>query len=409
MDGGPDRSSGRDTEHDAVSVGVDSSGNVYIAGNMMNTNYFGTTSLNYNGKYPYVAKFDKNGAFQWVKTGTMSYTLREVVFDKSGNAYGVGSGGGGAWVTKISNSGKWQWNRVYKGPNGYHDAWGIALDKNQANFYIAGNFDKSITIGSTTLTSTGGGDSFITKLNSSGTPQWSKVINSTGTEFARGLHVDKFDNLYLTGLFSGTLSFLNGQGSLFTFVATGGQKAYIAKFNSLGVFAWCRSVNGGTSRGVAVVTDSNGDPYVTGWFNSNLVVGTNTFTTKGDYDIFLLKYSSGGVLQWGRTMGGKGYDYSTGLASDSLSNVYLTGLYRSTMTANGKQYASLGGTDFFVAMFDSSGTIKWLNTGGTYSNDDSQGIAVDGTDYYIAGHLGPGPYYGKTSRYERGLLLKNLP
>ena len=72
------------------------------------------------------------------------------------------------------------------------------------------------------------------------------------------------------------------------------------------------------SQGVA--TDSSGNVYISGSTRGALA-GTN----KGEYDAFVAKYNSSGKLLWKKQLGTSGYDSSSGVATDSNGNVYISG------------------------------------------------------------------------------------
>ena len=50
--------------------------------------------------------------------------------------------------------------------------------------------------------------------------------------------------------------------------------------------------------------DSNGDSYIMGWFNTNIVSTVGSINSNGNYDIFLLKINSDGTHAWLKGFGG---------------------------------------------------------------------------------------------------------
>ena len=48
-------------------------------------------------------------------------------------------------------------------------------------------------------------------------------------------------------------------------------------------------------------------------------------TNAGGFDGFVVKYSSGGIKQWTRLLGGNKSDWGSGITTDSSGNFFVTG------------------------------------------------------------------------------------
>ena len=94
---------------------------------------------------------------------------------------------------------------------------------------------------------------------------------------------------------------------------------FIAKYNSSGDQIWIEQIFS-TSREnpKAISIDSLENIYITGFTNGALN-GANS----GGNDIFLIKYSSDGVLQFKEQFGSSKNDIGLGVRVDSKNNVYL--------------------------------------------------------------------------------------
>ena len=99
----------------------------------------------------------------------------------------------------------WLWARNAGGSSSDY-CNSIAVDVN-GNSYVTGSFQGSATFGSTTLTSSGGSDIFIAKLDSSGNWLWAKNAGGTGADIGNGIAVDADGNSYVTGYFEGSSTF----------------------------------------------------------------------------------------------------------------------------------------------------------------------------------------------------------
>ncbi|MFI5151469.1 MAG: gliding motility-associated C-terminal domain-containing protein [Bacteroidia bacterium] len=85
------------------------------------------------------------------------------------------------------------------------------------------------------------------------------------------------------------------------------------------------------STGSGIATDALGNVFVTGFFDSTtLTFGTFTLNSSGPNDIFLAKYDPSGNVLWARSAGGSGDDVAYGVATDLGGNCYITGYFKSS-------------------------------------------------------------------------------
>src|SRR5437899_3068054 len=112
----------------------------------------------------------------------------------------------------------------------------------------------------------------------------------------------------------------------------------------------------GTDEGFAIALDSSGNVYVTGFTESTNFPGTAggpQAASGGSADAFVSKLTPDlKTLTQSTYLGGSSTDGGSGIALDSLGNVYVTGGTLSTNfpgTAGGAQAASGGGVDDFVS------------------------------------------------------------
>lgn len=182
-----------------IDVGI--SGNSFITGEFQGTATFGSISLtSTNSIFPdiFLASYDTAGNVLWAKSagGNTNDFGKNIAVDGSGNSYITGefdgsasfgsttltsSGGVDIFVAKYDVSGNALWAKR-AGGNLEERAAGIALDGSE-NIYISGYFLGEASFGSTTLTSSGAGDIYTTKLSS-----------VTGIPNSTGLHISTYPN-----------------------------------------------------------------------------------------------------------------------------------------------------------------------------------------------------------------------
>ena len=148
----------------------------------------------------------------------------------------------------------------------------------------------------------------------------------------------------------------------------------LLKYNSGGQLQWDRVWGrGGLLRDVAeaILISSTDDIYVAGYTEN---------VHAGECDIFLLKYNNTGDLQWYDVWGGSGYESCYGIAIDTNNNIFLAG-YTDSWIAEGGAMCLL--------KYNSSGGLEWNRTWGGGPMDGALGVVVDSSDnVYLGGNKG---------------------
>lgn len=105
-------------------------------------------------------------------------------------------------------------------------------------------------------------------------------------------------------------------------------------------FDWARhvpasfSLPGGDDQGVEIAEDGFGNFYLCGFFGGAAQIGDTVLQSAGGTDIFVAKFNSQGLLLWGRAIGGRGADRALGLAVDKTGNAYVTGNFSEFIDAD---------------------------------------------------------------------------
>lgn len=118
--------------------------------------------------------------------------------------------------------------------------------------------------------------------------------------------------------------------------------------------------------------------------------------------IFLTGKLNAQTTEWVKGAGGTGNDIGVLVQVDDSGNVYMTGTYSNTAsfatTPTATQLTTAGGTDIFLAKYDSLGTCLWVKSMGGSSTDQPADIKLDASgNIYISGRFSttadfdPGP------------------
>jgi hypothetical protein len=252
--------------------------------------------------------------------------------------------------------------------------FGIATDK-AGNIYTTGQFRNTATFGSLTVTSAGVEDVFVSKQDGLGNFLWVFRGGGANPDIGYDIVTDTAGNCYVTGSYYDQATF--GNITLHS-AGTADYDIFVLKLNSSGVLQWAKSAGGSNydiGRGIAI---SGSNLYVSGNIQGNVSFGNVTATGPGLYDAFVAKYTLSGTVNWVSIGGGTGYDISNGVCADAAGNAYLTGYFQGTATfgSNTVTNASTLFTDAFVAKVNSSGVFQWVKSGGNPSDDDI-GRAID--------------------------------
>lgn len=295
----------------ALGITADALGNVYIGGYFNDTAFFGNTTIyGYGDNDIYIAKYDANGNFQWVRKsgGIGRDEAKSIKCDALGNIYITGMFWGNAafgtqnvsapngyydmFLAKYDPSGNLIWVST-AGGNYDEVGWSMAFD-NAGLIYITGEFNASAMFGPYQLITSGNADVFVACYNTSGTCLWAKGTGGPLIDRARGLGCDG-TNLYITGQFGMSASF-----GPYTVTGADSTDIFIAALDNSGNFTWAVSVGGGPDSletlsyesGNAVCAEPNGNVYATGSLLTSGVFGSTSINTYDRSDVFLTKLIS---------------------------------------------------------------------------------------------------------------------
>ena len=276
----------------ALDVGTDASGNVYITGYFQGTAYFNdgapsTQVLQSSNNLAdiFTAKYSSSGELQWVTQSGGSL-----------DDYGIS---------------------ILVTPNGDH--------------YVSGSFSGSALIGGTTVSSAGQDDAFIAKFNANGNLIW---VNKEGGSFyddGTNLDIDPNGFVYLTGskgtsssgsfngfvskfnpfsgarLWTNTISSMQGADISVTsgdnYAVTGSDNngnIVVKKFIGISQEWSINLGDTGFDRGLGITSD-NTNFYITGRFENTLTGGDNSVMSLGQSDAFTMQitpsnYCASGTL-----------------------------------------------------------------------------------------------------------------
>jgi serine/threonine protein kinase len=290
------------------------------------------------------------------------------------------------------------------GGQGSDHVGGLAIDA-AGNAYTTGWFSKTVDFdpgnGTFNLTSARGKDIFIHKLNPDGSLGWARRVGGSHDTWGVDVALDSQDNVYVAGLFGGSVDFDPGPGD-FNLVAEGYGDVFVLKLDSEGTFLNAWRIGGGEyDWGVGVETDAEDNVYILGCFSgeADFDPGPADFNIVSQIgiDTFLCKLDQTGSFKWVRTIpmarNTQSSDDNLRMTVDQLGNVHVTGHFKGTSDfdpgAGQFNLSSAGGSDIFILKLDASGNFVWAKSIGSSGLDQGEGLATDSTgNVYVTGRFG---------------------
>ncbi|MBL6628387.1 MAG: translation initiation factor IF-2 N-terminal domain-containing protein [Candidatus Actinomarina sp.] len=387
-------------DYTAAALDIDSNKNLYVTGAYRSTNQtIGSQQLpNYGSGDVFVYKLNDLGDLDWVKTygNSSGMSVRDIAVDQNGNSiitgyfigaidFGTGTqtatGGGSTFVLKLDTNGETDWVLTSTSGLRFDSGYGVDTDSN-GNIYVSGlmnsrttNTVTSITFGSFTISATNSARLFYLKINSSGVVQWVKTLDY-GWQGGASVFVDSQDNKYLSGRCLGTFGggnpYVDGSRGTATFSNVDGDdiatlsctsavnfgEAFVIKLDSSDNYVWHWNDWSIYSGNTAVISNSNGDVFVSYWINYQQpdICGSSISGTTGSYYV-LVKLDSTGTCQWFYKSENSVNQIShiMRLGVDSSNNIYMH-----SPTENGL-------ATYFISVFNNEGVQQ--NSLNTYAHD----------------------------------------
>lgn len=209
------------------------------------------------------------------------------------------------------------------------------------------------------------------------TPVWVNNIGSTGNDEGRTIKIAPNGNVCVAGKFTGTMDLDPGVG-VFNVTSAGFDDIYLACYTSTGAFIWGFSIGGNRYDAAWYMTiDESNNVIISGYFQSTGIdfdpgagvttlpfAGGTTLTYYGDG--FVAKYSSTGVFQWAKGLGGPTvYDIALSLDTDPAGNVYVGGVFNTSMVVSGSiTLTSITDGTAYLIKYDAAGTVIWAHNYG---------------------------------------------
>jgi len=359
----------------ASAVGLDSAGNIYMAGTVLATS-------GYNDGF--VAKLNSSGtaaAYVTLIGGVGGDSIGSTIaVDSAGNIYMAGATDSASFYADTSYLNYYPGSSVdgfvmkfdnlaqnvsfshYFGGSGYDVFNGLALDA-EDNVYLVGSTNSpDLLVGPALTTLRGPSNAFVVGFTSAGAAFYSTYLGGSGSDFGNAIAVDSTGDAFVTG--STTSSNFPVTSGAFQSTLKGGADAFVAKIGAPGgALIYSTYLGGsGNDEGNGIAVDKSGAVYITGDTASTdfpLLGAYQSTYGGGASDAFVTRLAgSGQTLLYSTYLGGSGADIGSAIAIDPTGNAYITGNTTSTNypTSDAFQSSNQGTTNAIVTGLNASGS-----------------------------------------------------
>lgn len=386
---------------------IDSQGNIYVVGRFQGSALFDDKTITGTGDDGiFLVKYNPDGKLLWAKAsgGKKEDSGYSIDIDSHDNIYITGyfadtasfdthtivsKGESDAFLAKYDTAGNVLW--VKQAGGAFNDVGrGVGTDA-AGNCYMVGFFSGTIFLDTIQLKSDGPReDIFISCYDAEGKIRWAKKAGGTGNDRPATLAVDKQGDFFITGLFEGTTAF-----DSIKLISDGLADIFTAKFDKNGKAIWANQAGGSSAdeaRGIAI--DEQNNVYVTGFFNHEIKFNGAKpieLSSKGECDVFIVKYDVNGVTQWAQQAGGQGLDQGSAVTAINANGCLVTGYFEMNANFGDSLISSVGNRDVFVAHYNSDGKLSNLIKAGSKGSDEGRSVKLDNkNNIYLTGN-----YQGK--------------
>ena len=361
-------------------------------------------------------------SFLWAKAINGNIVSSSVATDVVGNIYVAGvfagptitfggttlinTGVNTMFLAKFDQSGNCHWAKCANGL-GYHGKAAVTTD-HLNNVYVSGSFDSGILdFGVNAISGTKRSNMFIAQYNTNGYINW---IN-TADGYTESIYAapDSFGNVILAGRFQDILNidYFTLDNGAFNFPGI-----FAVKYNHYGVCLWAKELMSGNNTDddvFCIVAHIGGSFYLANSinghnqiakfdYNGNWVGGSawGTPVSAMCIDPFgnlyssqtntINKYNINDTLIHTFNLVDSGYCITTGLATDSVGNLYISGWFsQPDIKFGGTTITNNGVNDMFLAKYGPDTNFIWVKHYGGTNDDKATSVATFGNNVYMTG------------------------
>ena len=193
---------------------------------------------------------------------------------------------------------------------------------------------------------------------------WSHEFGGAGGAFANDLVTDDAGNIYVTGSFSGEITYMDS-----SYVSSGLRDAFIAKFSANNELMWLAQIESGLNENSDfnnLHLDSEGNVYATGYYTGDIEIGGTSLSGENRRNLLYVKWDNDGNLQLaGKHDTDDEEEQGNHITTDQDGNIYV-------LSVND------------ILKYDMSGNLLWEKA---ESEEIFQDFKIIGDHIYYTGYI----------------------
>lgn len=332
-----------------------------LSAKVMPVNDYWLLKLNANGilewQKTYGGSKDDQGQ-QVIQTSDGGYAITGYAMSDDGDATN-NEGFHDNWILRLDNLGNILWEKSF-GFSGHDHSYDL-VETEDGGFFFSGFLDvtSSNGEGSTdkgTLTAHGVGEFWGTKIDSQGNLEWRKFFGGSNNDRSFGV-VNAHDGGFVLAGASESDDFDISDPK-------GSYDFWVVKIDKNGSFEWEQSYGGtGIDQAQDIVATADGGYAIVGnTFSADTQVAKNN----GQSDVWLIKINAQGNLLWEYSLGGSAFDAAHSIRPTSDDGFLICG---NSKSFDGDVTENFGENDIWIVKTTSSGELEWEKSFGGLSLD----------------------------------------
>jgi len=237
--------------------------------------------------------------------------------------------------------------------------------------FILGGFSYSGSGADKSGNSRGGSDYWIVKLAADQTKVWNKTFGGADNDELKVIRRTS-DGGYILG--GTSLSSNTGDKTQAT---RGGADYWVVKIDQDGNRIWDKRYGGSGDDSLQSLKQTRDGGYILGGTSNSGASGDKSQSSRGAKDMWIVKITASGALEWERRFGGSGNDWLNSIQVTHPDDGYILAGTSTSPASGDKTQASRGGKDFWIIRLYNNGQKAWDYRFGGSADDELLSVRQD--------------------------------